>query len=1265
MQVQRRREKPNIKAARKLLTKVSRHPRASKSIFLLASMALQLAAQQYVVNTVAGGGPGPEPATNAGLNISGLAMDQAGNVYFTQYSRVFKVDPSGNLSVVAGNWMVFNGQTSGGDGGPATQAVIGSASAVTVDASGNIFFVDSDQVRKIAASTGIITTVYPSGETPSDLAVDAQGNLYVANRGCPVCMLAPGVDVIAPNGTISSIAGVPPGPIGAVGVDNSGAVYVGSYNGSGNSWTYRVINGQSSLYNSGHWIVRFDSNGNGYAPDSNTNQVLRYAPGGQSFTVVAGNGQAGFSGDGGSATVAELNQPELVAVQPNGKFVLFDLSNFRIREVSNGVINTIAGNGLSNYGGDNYPGGTAQLMGVPHYITLDANSNLYFSDQTRIRKVDATRGIVSTVAGNGGYPPSPDGTPALQASIQPFGVALDFMGTIYFAQNGALKKISAGFLSTALPAPGPCCIRQLAVDGTGNLYYGADYELVVKVAVNSHALTTLAGSGSSNPIGGVSALTVDRAGTFVYFVDTSGGVLKKVPADGGAASIIASGFTFANGLAIDLDGSLLVSDSSNNIIQRVTVNGSTPTLTTIAGTGVRGFNGDGMLATATQFGAPQGVAVDSAGRILVDDIVNGRIRSLTPATAVTVATSPSGLNIVVDGVGVVAPQTYGWIPGSMHTIAVPAAQLLGNAPYTFTGWSDGGALSHNVTATASAVTYTAMFNATVCTFGLGSTITSVSSAGANSSVAVSASALNCPWTAISNVSWIATSATGTGDGTAGFTVAADVGTARSGTITIAGQMFTVNQAGAAAATLSLNASTLRFGTTGQQITGPQLIALSFSPAAAVAWTASSNTSNITVSPSSGMGSAQLQIMAAPGSNGVITLTAPGAANSPQHVQVNVVTVTPGNPYGSFDTPATNITGIAGAIPVTGWALDNIEVSNVGIWREPVAGEANASNGLVFIGNAVFVAGARPDVQAAYPNAPLNYTAGWGYMLLTNFLPNASGSGASGNGTYRLHAIVTNLTGQTLDLGTHTITVDNAHATKPFGTIDTPAQGGTVAGNAYVNFGWALTQNPYVIRMDGSTINVFVDGVPVGHPTYNQYRSDIASLFRGLANSNGAVGFFYLDTTTLANGVHTIAWSVSDNVGRGDGIGSRYFTVANTGASNAPASEGFVDSGSDQVVVLRRGFDTNRDVQRLTQNQNGEYLIRIEELDRIELSVGTTSGHLLVNGVRLALPVGSSLTAGTFYWNVGPGFLGEYEFEFERSGKAAVRVRVRIQPKQYH
>jgi hypothetical protein len=153
------------------------------------------------------------------------------------------------------------------------------------------------------------------------------------------------------------------------------------------------------------------------------------------------------------------------------------------------------------------------------------------------------------------------------------------------------------------------------------------------------------------------------------------------------------------------------------------------------------------------------------------------------------------------------------------------------------------------------------------------------------------------------------------------------------------------------------------------------------------------------------------------------------------------------------------------------------------------------------------------------------------------LPNA------GTGIYRLHAYADDANGNSTMLGSRTISCANATATDPFGAIDTPEQGATVSG-VFVNFGWALTPQPKSIPPDGSTITVFVDGVPVGHPAYGGFRSDVAALFPGYANSNGAIGFLEIDTTLLANGVHTIAWSVTDSDGNSAGIGSRYFTVRN-------------------------------------------------------------------------------------------------------------------------
>jgi len=174
----------------------------------------------------------------------------------------------------------------------------------------------------------------------------------------------------------------------------------------------------------------------------------------------------------------------------------------------------------------------------------------------------------------------------------------------------------------------------------------------------------------------------------------------------------------------------------------------------------------------------------------------------------------------------------------------------------------------------------------------------------------------------------------------------------------------------------------------------------------------------------------------------------------------------------------------------------------------------------------------------------------------------------------------------------------------------------------------------------------VDGVAQGHPAYNQYRSDIATFFPGLANSGGAVGFFYIDTTKLANGVHTISWAVYDNLGHGDGIGSRYFTVQNNaGPQNVPATEEPLDPD-----MAAQAADTS------------ERLIEIEELGRIEVPVGAARGHLIVNSERSPLPIGSTLKNGVFYWQAGPGFVGEYPLAFERSDGTLFRLRVKVRQK---
>ena len=549
-----------------------------------------------------------------------------------------------------------------------------------------------------------------------------------------------------------------------------------------------------------------------------------------------------------------------------------------------------------------------------------------------------------------------------------------------------------------------------------------------------------------------------------------------------------------------------------------------------------------------------------------------------------------------------------------------------------------------------------------CSYMLNVTNLNLGSAASSGTVSVTPTPSNCAVTATSNVSWATASVSGD---TVNWSVTANFNPqSRSGSFNVAGQIVTISQSASAnSLTMLLFPNSLTFE---MNDTEPQSVSLTFTGGPGPSWTATSSQPNITVSPTSGVGNGTFEIRVTPGSSGVVTVNAPAAANSPQVIQVQISSTTVSGPFGSFDTPINNSRGVSAAIAVTGWALDPIGITKVDIWREPVGYEPP---GLVYIGDAVFVLGARPDVASSFPTYPRSNSAGWGYLLLTNFLPNANGARGPGNGTYNLHALAHNQAGTVVDLGTRSITVDNADATLPFGNIDTPAQGAAIFGNAYVNFGWALTPMPGVISTDGITITVNVDGITLGHPTYNQFRGDIATEFPGFANSNGAIGFLYIDTTKLTNGLHTISWNVWDNELRGNGVGSRFFTVLNvassTTSSPAPSSpaEASPLTANELVELSPKGAFTQSS-RRLSPLADEVLSMEVEEMDLIQVPLGATSGYMVANGQRQPLPIGSTLQGGVFYWQLAPVFLGEYDMVFERPDAGPTHLRVVVRPKTY-
>ncbi len=463
--------------------------------------------------------------------------------------------------------------------------------------------------------------------------------------------------------------------------------------------------------------------------------------------------------------------------------------------------------------------------------------------------------------------------------------------------------------------------------------------------------------------------------------------------------------------------------------------------------------------------------------------------------------------------------------------------------------------------------------------------------------------------------------------------------------------------------LNLSKPVLTFGS--QQsgpTTSPEAVLVSNKGTGTLNWQAAPLQTWISVSPASGTGNGKFTVGINtaglyPGTfQGQVRVTDPNALNSPQFIAVNLTVYAAGYdppPIGAFDTPA-NGSAVSGSISVSGWALDTIGVRKVDIKRAPDAadpGAAIGADGLVFIGEAVAVKGARPDIEALYPGYPMGDRAGWGYMLLTYGLPR------EGNGAFTLYAVAEDLNGNKTVLGTKLIYGNNAGRTKPFGNIDTPAQGGVASGTAFVNFGWALTPLPNVIPTNGSTIWVGVDSVLIGHPVYNLYRSDIATGFPSYLNSGGAVGYFNLDTTQYANGTHIIGWLITDNVGNSDGMGSRFFEVENFGGTAALPG----------VEPLRYREDPGG---RLSVEIDGPDLIVVEELGSLKVSLKAKGGTQFIGWGKdktRELPIGSTLDRekGIFYWTPAPGFLGRHVLHFAATDGTTMsrpaRVTVEIVP----
>src|SRR5438309_3827417 len=339
-----------------------------------------------------------------------------------------------------------------------------------------------------------------------------------------------------------------------------------------------------------------DASGNLFITERSGARVRRVTPTGV-ITTVAGTGLAGYSGDGGRATQAQLHQPTGTAIDATGNLYIADAANNRVRKVSPwGIITTAIGTGSAGYSGDN---GLASLARVNHPagVTFDKSGNLYLADSNnRVVRRMSTNGIITTVAGNGTGGFSGDGGPATSAQLSwPLDVTLDSSGGLRSADNGCnnrIRRVCQGMIAT--------------VAGSGTAGLSGDRGPAVRAQL-------------SEPIG----VAVD--GTTTYIADTQSEVVRAVDGAGTITTVIGTdaGLNFPTGLAVDGNHTLYVADSWNN---RVLSRRADGTVAVVAGSGVRGYAGDGGQASAAQLNDPSGLAVDASLDLYIADSGNNVVR---------------------------------------------------------------------------------------------------------------------------------------------------------------------------------------------------------------------------------------------------------------------------------------------------------------------------------------------------------------------------------------------------------------------------------------------------------------------------------------------------------------------------------------------------------------------------------------------------------------------------------------------------------------
>ena len=591
-----------------------------------------------VIDTVAGGGPNNLPALSANLGAP----------------RSVTVDADGNLFIAA----------------------VGKSRVFRVDGSGQLIVVAGNGTRGFSGDGDLAATA--GMDFPSGVALDANGNLFIADRnnhrvrrvdaatGIMTTVAGSGTAGFSGDGGLATSADLRE-PI-AVALDEASNLLIadfrndrvrrvdaatgiittvagcgglpGCLNGDGGKATRANLSRPSAL--------ALDAAGNLFITDQLFGRIRRVDAASGIITTVAGSYGSGFSGDGGPATDATLFQPSEIALDAGGNLFIADTNNQRIRRVdaTTGIITTIAGSGSESFGGDGGPATDAGLNS-PNGVALDAAGNLFIadSDNVRIRRVDAESGIITTVAGNGSVIFSGDGGPATSAGMSTDGVALDAAGNFFIADSRAnrIRRVDAatGIITT--------------VAGNGIYEFSGDRGPATSAGLRNPRGIALDANGN--------LYIADRLNRRIRRVDAATGIIITVAGDGGfgfngdGGPATSTSLWEPYGVVPDAAGNLYIADTHNHRIRRV--DAISGIITTFAGSGGSGFSGDGGEATTASLSIPVGVALDVAGNLLIADPRTDRIRQVADAIitiAVDIDIKPG------DSSNAVAPATQSVIP---------------------------------------------------------------------------------------------------------------------------------------------------------------------------------------------------------------------------------------------------------------------------------------------------------------------------------------------------------------------------------------------------------------------------------------------------------------------------------------------------------------------------------------------------------------------------------------------------------------------------